>query len=73
MTMCPYCNKQIRLENYVCSNVGTYGSSALAATLCCGNAVRVRRVVSFGVEAVSDHEGEDDWGVEFRAKTEEQQ
>lgn len=61
---CPHCKGVVEFEPYVEYNVECYGKSVVGRTKCCGKGLRVHRVVSFAVSALSPYESPDtdDWG-----------
>lgn len=62
---CPYCGEKNYLDPIAESNVMTYKSSALSATLCCKQPIRVSSHTAISVTKTETKELTDSWGNEF--------
>jgi hypothetical protein len=60
---CPHCSKELVVPNRALHSVEAYGKPALSVTECCGNLVRVGRIVNFSITKYTGNETEDSWGV----------
>jgi hypothetical protein len=58
---CPYCEKEVKINEVVKLNLEAYGGSVRARTMCCGSLVRVYPVLTFRCMETDQH-GKDDWG-----------
>ena len=62
---CPYCGKENYLDPVAEANVTTYKSSALSATLCCKQPLRVYSQTVITATKTVTNELTDSWGNEF--------
>ena len=64
MFSCPYCNKEIQVDNAV-ENVRHYGGTARVATPCCKKPIAVTRSMTFNIRPFTTSDTTDSWGQEY--------
>lgn len=68
---CPHCQKELVLVSQApLFNVEQYGTPVNATTKCCGNIVRIARVLKYDITIPTNHSDlkEDDWCNKKTAK-----
>lgn len=63
--ICPHCEQELKIENYVPYNVSSDGKPATGKSLCCGKGVTLRRVIYLTAERYTGTNKVDDWGVKY--------
>ena len=62
---CPHCGGEVDFLAQVERNIETYGNIVNGVTACCGNIIRVRRIIYLDLEIPYNHDNleRDDWGI----------
>lgn len=68
---CPYCDKELEINEVVFHNVRNYQKPVLAVTRCCNHGVMVGAVISYRVTEYTGTATEDDWGNKIKRKKSE--
>ena len=63
---CPHCKKELKVPVRCYLNAEQYHNNCIAATECCGKAVAIVPVVTFGIYPYKGDRKEDDWGVKIK-------